>query len=92
MRQTADHTQQYLRPEPTRDGRAAPLAIAVQFATGSRRGGLVRKRLQTPKTNPDLAHRFDKIETGVVLHQQQLRDAADAPVRMAGCVLAEVGL
>lgn len=72
MTQTVDYIQQYMRPEPIRVGRAALLLIDMQFATGSRRGALARKHLQTPEGNPDLAYRFDRIETLVVPHQQQL--------------------
>ncbi len=75
MNQTADYIQQYMRPEPIRAERAALVLIDMQFATGSRRGALARKHLQTPEGNPDLAYRFDRIETVVVPHQQQLMAA-----------------
>jgi len=68
----ADYIQQYMRPEPIRADRAALLLIDMQLATGSRHGALARKHLQTPEGNPDLAYRFDRIETVVVPHQQEL--------------------
>jgi hypothetical protein len=51
---TADYIQQYMRPEPIDPARSALMLIDMQYATGSRRGALARKHLQTPEGNPDL--------------------------------------
>lgn len=75
MSASDDYIQQYMRPEPIRPECAALLLIDMQYATGSRRGALARKHLQTPEGNPDLAYRFDRIETLVVPHQQRLMKA-----------------
>lgn len=75
MSTTADYIQQYMRPQPIDASRSALLLIDMQYATGSRRGALARKHLQTPEGNPDLAYRFDRIERLVVPNQQRLMPA-----------------
>lgn len=75
MNTTADYIGAFTRQVTFEPRRAAFVLVDMQYATGSRRGALARRYLQTPEGNPDLAYRFDRIEKLVVPNQQRLAAA-----------------